>query len=754
MRIERYYASIKDDVSPLTTDALALLNSQDYIGFFKACGPAYVRSIRRAQEVVAFLTFTSTSSENASSYASSFSVGGWWGRYSRSNSNSSRHGQESRSLKITILGYGLGLTQDGSETLIATTVQELYGVMRFAFRTMTTSEDSIHIGMVYGMEVAPWVESVQFQVTIGIGEEDITTELPYSLVPKSYRISDPSDKIFDNDDRDSFTCKHPSFEKDQFGMCCAVDQLYNYDEEEYDITNPRERVCRPLRQLERTLVKDNLIQNGEFVARLDAAVRYRMTQLSTIERCISAVRAIPDRYDHYALKTQDSVLTEGADDPLYSVYEMKMAMDPFNDFGMVNQVAKELDEFLDMYYQPCLAALFGANIGTSPDTDPKFFMAEPWYAHDECSVLSCLGNTMRWSREDTGGCVPGILNGPGSTPYDWNDSTCSKTIDLNGNEVCKHDSEMLWNYQFKADVCWRHTVGGATTMFYLNNFCMPSITDNVVDIEYIDTMKSNAVDYCGDANPESNVPSGAPTEIPSVHASARPSDVPSIVLSEVPSLSFSNSPSDTPSQVPSDTPSLVPSQVPSDVPSAEPTDKPSQVPSVSPTDRPSDTPSQVPSDVPSAEPTDKPTQEPSMKPSEVPSQLPSEVPSDVPSDVPSFSSVPSQVPSEVPSLSSIPSQVPSDVPSDVPSAEPTDKPSQVPSAAPTDRPSDVPSEVPSDVPSLKPSQVPSGLPSEVPSQEPSQEPSEVPSEKPSEVPSEVPSDVPSLSSVPSKEPTN
>merc|ERR1719157_428649 len=69
MRIERYYSSIREELSSLTDDALTLLDRQDYIGFFKGCGPNYIRSIRRAQEITAIFEFEETSSERASEFA-------------------------------------------------------------------------------------------------------------------------------------------------------------------------------------------------------------------------------------------------------------------------------------------------------------------------------------------------------------------------------------------------------------------------------------------------------------------------------------------------------------------------------------------------------------------------------------------------------------------------------------------------------------------------------------------------------------
>ena len=74
MRIERYYASLREEVSPLVEPAQELLNRQDYVGFFKACGPNYIRGIRRAQEVTAMFSFKSSDVETASQYASNVQV--------------------------------------------------------------------------------------------------------------------------------------------------------------------------------------------------------------------------------------------------------------------------------------------------------------------------------------------------------------------------------------------------------------------------------------------------------------------------------------------------------------------------------------------------------------------------------------------------------------------------------------------------------------------------------------------------------
>merc|ERR1712166_1014589 len=76
MKIQRYYSSIREELSPLSEDALTLLDTQDYIGFFKSCGPNYVRSIRRAQELTAIFSFTSSSSSMSTEFSASVKASG------------------------------------------------------------------------------------------------------------------------------------------------------------------------------------------------------------------------------------------------------------------------------------------------------------------------------------------------------------------------------------------------------------------------------------------------------------------------------------------------------------------------------------------------------------------------------------------------------------------------------------------------------------------------------------------------------
>ena len=72
------------------------------------------------------------------------------------------------------------------------------------------------------------------------------------------------------------------------------------------------------------------------------------------------------------------------------------------------QVASRIIDEED--YQPCIAALFGTNIGANPDTEPQYFLAYEWLTHNACGYFSCLADNMRWDCEK-GGCIPSGITG-------------------------------------------------------------------------------------------------------------------------------------------------------------------------------------------------------------------------------------------------------------------------------------------------------------------------------------------------------
>ncbi len=481
MRMERYYSSVREETSSLSASAAEILDRQDYIGFFKACGPNYIRGIRRVQELTALFSFESVKTEEAAQFATNLQTSAW--------KNEEKRSSLSKSLRINIAGFGLGLTEEGSETLVADSLEEYFKVMKFAFHTMTHAKNSVNIGMVYGIEIVPWVYNASFQVSAKLQDEIVELPTPLSLIPKAYHKSDSGNIKFHNDHRSTFRCKEPSYVIDKNGYCCDADDLYNFVDEVYNADAPEQRSCRPISSLDKALMKDNMANNGEFFVRLDKAVQQKLTQLATLEKCISTVRSIPEQYDFHLLKSQNTPNYDDITDFSITPFHLKIALDPFNDYSLIKYLGKELDEFIEMFYQPCLAALFGSNIGKTFETDATYFMALPWHTHEECAKLSCLGNGMRWDRSNGSGCVPGIIAGSSAHGYDNDDDRhCQKDPNSSYN-ACKHQSNDLKQFHSKVINRWESVLPKERIDYYIDKLCIPDLTDQTLSEQEQHTLR-------------------------------------------------------------------------------------------------------------------------------------------------------------------------------------------------------------------------------------------------------------------------
>ena len=484
LKIERYYSSVKEDQSPLADDAVALLAAEDYVGFFKACGPNYVRGIRRAQELTAVFKFSSTSKEIASQFTAGLKVTTPYGGGGAEFSAKSKFSSINSSLEIKIQGFGLGLNQEGADSLVATSIESYQQVLKFAFKSMTQNEDASNIGMVYGIEVVPWVNNLAFQVSAKVHDANIEIELPRSLIPKAYKKDEPTNNEFVSNERANFTCKDSTFKIDKFGYCCQTTDLYNQTTQKYNTDATMDEttaICKPRRNLDKSIVKDNMANNGEFVSRLDSAVRYKLAQMGTLEKCISSTKSFPDRFDYHILKAQDTVKYDKAIETTVTLAELKKAVDPQNNYSMLRHMTREFDEWIKMFYSPCLAALYGTNIAADPEVDPKYFMAYPWHTHNECMHLSCLTNNMRWDRVD-GGCVPGLLTGTGSSDYSGTEKSCSSNLEsVAATEECEVSQSDLSTFHTNVTTCWSDTLPIGSVDYLVDHFCMPQLTGDVLE---------------------------------------------------------------------------------------------------------------------------------------------------------------------------------------------------------------------------------------------------------------------------------
>jgi len=395
-------------------------------------------------------------------------------------------------LEVKILAYGLGLNTKGESMIVSTSVKNYNEVIEFAFRSFTQTIDSSNVGMIYALEFVPWVDNPSFQHESKILDVDIELPLPRSLIPKA--IADDGVTLFVNNIsiRSQFSCKHLYFSIDKYGYCCDATLLFNqeqgrYETEEIDVESSS-RICKPSRKLGKSLIKNNMSNNGEFVARLDATVQKKINQLFILEKCVASVNSMQERYGSYALKSQGSIKYDSSVEGKFTVNQLKLTLDPSGDLSLIRHMGNELDEFIDMYYRPCIAALFGTNVGSSPDVEAKYFMAYGWLTHEACSKLSCLADNMRWNRNGSG-CIGSLITGREAPRYDLNDNECKKDDEVDptdGSEACKYKSIDLQLYQTRLNTCWDDPNPTSRVPYYiLEHFCMPEIIGEKIEEDVI-----------------------------------------------------------------------------------------------------------------------------------------------------------------------------------------------------------------------------------------------------------------------------
>merc|ERR1712238_98128 len=490
MRIDRYFSGFK--TSSMMNDAKELLQHQDYIGFFQSCGTNYVRSIRRAQEITAIFKFSSPSRDLAQEFAAEIKTQGGASAIDESIFAQKKFSTIKQNLEVKIFAYGLGLNTKGESMIVSTSVKNYNEVIGFAFRSFTQTIDSSNVGMIYAVEFVPWVDNPSFQHESKILDVDIELPLPRSLIPKA--IADDGVTLFVNNIsiRSQFSCKHLYFSIDKYGYCCDATLLFNqeqgrYETEEIDVESSS-RICKPSRKLGKSLIKNNMSNNGEFVARLDATVQKKINQLFILEKCVASVNSMQERYGSYVLKSQGSIKYDSSVEGKFTVNQLKLTLDPSGDFSLIRHMGNELDEFIDMYYRPCIAALFGTNVGSSPDVEAKYFMAYGWLTHEACSEVSCLADNMRWNRNGSG-CIGSLITGREAPRYDLNDNECKKDDEVDpsdGSEACKYKSIDLQLYQTRLDTCWDDPNPTSRVPHYImEHFCMPEIIGEKIEEDII-----------------------------------------------------------------------------------------------------------------------------------------------------------------------------------------------------------------------------------------------------------------------------
>ena len=498
MRVERSFATLLENKSCLSPAASNMIEKEEYTSFFMTCGPNYVRSLHRAQEVTAIFSFAGADQRMAEKFAEAIRLYVYGNRGESVNSMNRRNEADIigfdldrsfsdtdiiKSLSIELIGYGLGLNKIGTESLATTSLDEFNLVMRYAFDSMIkTNHTDTQSGMVYGMEVSPWANHLEFLRLLDILQNELPVPTPHGLV-EDLRIG------VDDDGNNVTLCSSDLVVADDYEKCC--------DELEIVTLPGGKKSCQEKDYLSSSEARSNLIMNAEFVSWLGAVAHEKVTRLSTVSQCVNSLRTFPKRFDYFFLESNDEADFDDTLEMTFTLKELKAALDPMGNLDIVNMVSKENDEFFEMFYQPCLSALYGR----SGDETPNYFMVEPWYNHEECARQSCMGDNMAWDRINGNGCVDGLLNRKSNDiPIPAaDDPHCAKMF-VSGQEECKYQYPSGDNLVTIIDNCremlpkskdGRGNPISLSISDIVDHFCMPQLA---LDLGEAETDKMDEVD--------------------------------------------------------------------------------------------------------------------------------------------------------------------------------------------------------------------------------------------------------------------
>ncbi len=507
-RVDRFFSTLLEDKTSMTVEAANMIRNQEFASFFMTCGPYYVRSFHRAQEVTSIFSFKASDEVEAQKFAESlrlFIYGNHRQQHSDEDAeelsnelkttdmNVKLHTDDDimKSLSIDILGFGLGLDSEGSETLVSTSLDEFNEVMKVALNSM--SKIGYDIGMISKIEVIPWTDNAAFLQYARVDYNRIKAIKPRGLIANAKKVVG----------RNDFVCSSPYLVADDFGKCCKKHEIVNlsdYDERGNKVTKSR---CDPRYYLSPVTMKENLAINAEFVALLGSVAQDKTNSLSALGQCVNTLRAFPARFDYSFLQSTSKVPFDNAVEMMYTVKELKAALDPAADLGILSNIGDENDEYFEMFYQPCLSALYGfRKDGTSQGTNPKYFMAEPWYNLEECTMPSCLEAGKAWDRRNGNGCVDGLLARDSSfSPIPAGDDPyCARGMNAeNGEEGCKYQFKPHANVILQMDNCRASLPKGRdgkgkdiqlSISYLMDYFCMPQLAVG----QYADSNKMGDVD--------------------------------------------------------------------------------------------------------------------------------------------------------------------------------------------------------------------------------------------------------------------
>ena len=170
IKVTSYYNSVNESQSNISQAGRDLLNQNDLVGFFDACGTYYIRSLGRYASFMALFKYRIKGDDQDSQQNEIFenNLRNRMFRFYKPTRQDRDFEQEveERALRINLQAIGLG--KGKFVDLLPTDLSDFKETIEGAIKLMQDPNS----GVITSMEIVPWFENVQFQNSLNLDDEE------------------------------------------------------------------------------------------------------------------------------------------------------------------------------------------------------------------------------------------------------------------------------------------------------------------------------------------------------------------------------------------------------------------------------------------------------------------------------------------------------------------------------------------------------------------------------------------------------
>eukprot|EP00587_Corethron_hystrix_P000012 CAMPEP_0113315874 /NCGR_PEP_ID=MMETSP0010_2-20120614/11364_1 /TAXON_ID=216773 ORGANISM="Corethron hystrix, Strain 308" /NCGR_SAMPLE_ID=MMETSP0010_2 /ASSEMBLY_ACC=CAM_ASM_000155 /LENGTH=543 /DNA_ID=CAMNT_0000172455 /DNA_START=33 /DNA_END=1661 /DNA_ORIENTATION=- /assembly_acc=CAM_ASM_000155 len=421
MRADRYYNTIDESAIELDDNILGMMQRYDFTGVIRACGPSYVRGVRRSAEILTtFVWKTETGSATTREFESLLML-------------------EFQSINVVGVGEDTGIGPSSGCPDAATPV----GPKGDSETKKELSLDEL----AYDVEHAP---KEGMKTTVQVEDHSAFETLTINVQGVGLDFSEAEDLSLVVTDMDDYADLMESafglLHSESAGAIKSIEIVpwiheYNYQAAANTGLMVSEQQYRRFPEATKKVI---WLTNAEHISRMYSIATETQALIDTMSRCLYVLHGqsrqeacrsyvqnkhnkgfTQEYYDSFKAFTQrandqtpwdynqDRALTDSNESLLIQAYRLKTLLDGMAEADsstpLITKVTNIFHEWVTNYYEPCMSELSGGNLmATGAAIFTKHYMDIP-----ACDKLTCIFPRVYWNST---GCLRGL---GGAIQTDW-----------------------------------------------------------------------------------------------------------------------------------------------------------------------------------------------------------------------------------------------------------------------------------------------------------------------------------------------